>query len=105
MKYILGLMLFASGLAHGATVTGGDLHFAQASYTVQQSAKAVTIVVDRTGTSGAVSGPYATACGTALDGINYMNKYGVLTWAAGDSSSKSFTVQLGTAAFAGFREF
>jgi Calx-beta domain len=105
MKYILGLVLLASGLAHGATVTGGDLHFAQASYTVQQSAKAVTIVVDRTGTSGAVSVHYATAFGTALDGINYMNKYGVLTWAAGDSSSKSFTVQLGTAAFAGFREF
>jgi len=103
MKYILGLMLFASGLAHA---TGGDLHFAQASYSVQQSAKAVTVVVDRTGgTSGAVSVHYATRWGSALDDINYMNKYGQLTWAAGDSSSKSFTVELGTAAFAGSREF
>jgi hypothetical protein len=106
MRYILGLVVFASGLAHGATATGGDLHFAQASYSVQQSAKAVTVVVDRTGgTSGAVSVHYATAFGSALDGINYTNKYGELTWAAGDSSSKSFTVELGTAAFAGSREF
>jgi hypothetical protein len=106
MKYILGLMLFASALAHGATATGGDLSFAQASYSVQQSAQAVTVVVDRTGgTSGAVSVHYATRWGTALDGINYMNKFGDLTWAAGDASSKSFTVVLGTAAFAGSREF
>jgi hypothetical protein len=104
MKYILGLVLLASGLAHGAT--GGDLHFAQIAYVALQSAKAVTIVVDRTGgTSGAVSVHYATRFGTALDDINYMNKFGNLTWAAGDASPKSFTVQLGTAAFAGSREF
>jgi hypothetical protein len=103
MKYILGLVLLASGLAHGAT--GGDLHFAQATYSVQESAKAVTVVVDRTGGTGAASVHYATRWGTALDGINYMNKFGNLTWAAGDSSPKSFTVVLGTAAFAGSREF
>jgi CSLREA domain-containing protein len=55
-----------------------------------------TITVTRTGGSGgAVGVSYATSAGTASSsggGADYTNASGTLSWAAGDSSPKTFTV-------------
>jgi hypothetical protein len=54
-----------------------------------------TIAVSRTGGStGPVSVDFSTADGSALAGTDYTASYGTLTWADGDTSSKSITVPL-----------
>ncbi len=76
------------------TPTFGRLQFSASNYTVNEAAGTVTIGVMRTGGSdGAVSVNYATANGTAA-ASDYAATSGTLTWAAGDSSVKSFTVSI-----------
>jgi YD repeat-containing protein len=55
--------------------------------------RAITITVTRThGSSGAVSVPYTVTAGTATAGSDYTASNGTLSWAAGDTASKSFTI-------------
>lgn len=91
----------ASGSASAASV----LALAASAYTVAQNASSVTVTVNRTGdVQAAASVTYGTVFGTALDGINYGNTYGVLNWASGDAVSKTITIPiLNAAAFSGTR--
>ena len=85
----------------------GALQLAASSYTVTQSAGAITVTVNRTGGSaGAVSVAYATSNGTALAGAQYTSASGTLDWADGDASSKSFSISISDATpFSGTKSF
>ncbi len=92
----------------GAASAGvGTLQLAGASYSVAQSAAAVTITVNRTGGAvGATSVAYDTADGSAAAGTDYTASSGVLSWADGDSTSKSFSVPISNASpFSGNKTF
>lgn len=71
----------------------GMFAFAETHYEVAESAGVATIQVQRGGgTTGAVSVAYAVAGGTATAGSDLQSVSGVLTWADGESGSKSFQV-------------
>ena len=72
-----------------------------------QSAGALTVTVHRTGGStGAVSVAYATSNGTAVAGTDYTAADGTLNWAAGDATSKTFSVAISNATpFSGSKSF
>jgi hypothetical protein len=73
----------------------GSVQHIIASTNVLKGAGVATIAVSRTGGStGPVSVDYSTADGTALAGTDYTASYGTLTWADGDTSSKSIAVPL-----------
>jgi hypothetical protein len=83
----------------GTTITGppsaGTLELSATSYTVAQSAKSISLGVARTaGSTGAVSVKYSTTNGTAMSGTNYTTTSGMLTWATGDTSSRTIVVPL-----------
>ena len=97
----------ASGLTAVAAPAPGSFALDQATYSVAQSAGALTVTVSRTsGQSGVVSVAYATADGTATAGTDYTAAGGTLTWQDGDTAPQTFTVTLNNAAaFAGSRSF
>lgn len=73
----------------------GTLKFDERDFVaVEESGKAVITVERSGGESGAVSIQYSTANGTATAGQDYTATSGTLSWAAGDESSKSFTIPL-----------
>jgi hypothetical protein len=73
----------------------GTIMFAEASYFVVESAGVATIEIQRNGgTAGAASVAYAVAGGTAVAGSDLTSVSGVLTWADGESGSKSFQVPI-----------
>jgi hypothetical protein len=90
-----------------ATSSAGTLSFSASTYTVSQNAASITVTVTRTGgTSGAASINYETSGHTALLDVNYLHTAGTLTWASGDSSSRSVTVPLiSVASFTGSKNF
>ena len=62
---------------------------------VDEGATGVTFTFSRAaGVDGAVSVDYATVAGTATAGVDYTSRSGTLTWANGDSTSKSVTVPI-----------
>src|SRR5262249_23098227 len=74
-------------------VANGSLQFSATGYSINEGAGTATITVTRTGGSdGDVSATYASSDGSATAGHDYATVGGTLTWAAGDSSIKSFTV-------------
>jgi hypothetical protein len=84
--------------AETSNASAGTLKLSATSYTVNQNVGNATITVGRmNGTSGAVSVDYATNNGTAAAGTDYTAATGKLSWAAGDASSKSFTVAISNA--------
>jgi len=73
----------------------GQLRFAAATSSVDESAGSVTLAVRRvSGSSGAVTVHWATANGTAGAPADYAGASGTLSWASGDSSDKSLSVSL-----------
>ncbi|HEY0142199.1 MAG TPA: DUF3500 domain-containing protein [Thermoanaerobaculia bacterium] len=73
----------------------GTITFAETSYFVVESAGVATIQIQRSGgTSGAVSVAYTVAGGTATAGSDLESVSGVLTWADGESGSKSFQIPI-----------
>lgn len=73
----------------------GQLQFASATYSVNESAGSVTLTVLRVnGTNGAVGVSYATANGTAVAPADFIAASGPLAWPAGDAAPKTFTVTL-----------
>ncbi|MCP4593020.1 MAG: hypothetical protein GY842_19985 [bacterium] len=82
-------------LESGQVQEPGSLQFAEAVYTVLETEAVALITVTRTaGTFGSVSVSYSTGDGTAIDGQDYTASVGVLTWAAGDGTTKSFAVPI-----------
>ena len=73
----------------------GTLQFSAPTYFVNENGGTATINVTRTGgTDGAVGVNYATAGGTATAGSDYTAASGTLSWASGDSATKSFTIPI-----------
>src|SRR5262249_46839964 len=78
-----------------APAANGQFQFSATSYSINEGAGTATITVTRTGGSdGAVSVNYASGGGSATAGLDYAAVSGTLIWAAGDSSSKTFTVPI-----------
>ena len=91
----LGSPSSATATIDGDAAAGsrGALAWSATTYNVAQSAGSLTVTVDRSGsTSGDVSVNYATADGTAKAGTDYTASSGTLSWAAGDTTAKTFTV-------------
>jgi hypothetical protein len=101
------------GTPSRATITiDGDagastLALSSSSYTIPETASALTVTVKRAGgASGAVSVTHTTSSGTAVAGTNFTPTTGTLQWAAGDVAPKSFTVPISNAApFSGSKTF
>jgi len=73
----------------------GILQFSSSTYSVNEDGGSITLTVTRSGgSSGAVSVNYATANGTATAGSDYTFTSGILSWSAGESSSKIITVSI-----------
>lgn len=73
----------------------GSVSIAQPTYTVSEDGGSLLVSVSRGGGSaGAVSVTYATANGTAVAGQDYTATNGVLSWAAGESGAKTFSIPL-----------
>jgi hypothetical protein len=81
----------------------GHVALSAPTYTVAQNTGSVTITVDRAGgSSGWAAVAYATANGTAVAGTDYTSERGVIRWAGGDMTPKSFTIPISRAkAFTG----
>jgi len=83
-------------LAEPAAINGGTLSFSGAPYTTTEGNGAshlVTITVSRTGGSdGSVTAHYQTSDGTATAGSDYVATSGDLTWPAGDTTDRIFTI-------------
>jgi len=73
----------------------GRLNFVSTTYATNENAGAATITLKRSGGSqGTVKVWYKTINGTASSGTDYSGVTNVLTWNAGDTANKSFTVPL-----------
>ncbi|MDQ3812480.1 MAG: aggregation factor core protein MAFp3, isoform C, partial [Armatimonadota bacterium] len=72
----------------------GVLQFGSPTYTVSETGVTATLAVTRTGSGGAISVTYATSNGTATAGSDYTARTGTLSWAAGDTSPKTFTIPI-----------
>jgi hypothetical protein len=71
----------------------GTIALTTSALSVQENAGTVSITATRTGgSSGAVSVSYATSNGTATAGSDYVAASGTLSWASGDTASKTITV-------------
>ncbi len=89
----------AAGQTSTTTLTIRDndteLAFSLASYSVVENAgTALITVVRRGGTANAYSVQYGTVDATAVAGVDYTNTTGVLNWADGDATAKTFTVTI-----------
>ena len=99
----------ASGAALGSTKTAtvsitdndtvsgtpGTVQFSPASYSVAENGGSVTVNVTRSGgSSGAASVAYSTANGTATAGSDYTATSGTLTWAAGESATRTIRIPI-----------
>jgi hypothetical protein len=74
---------------------GGALQFNAANFTVNENAGTATVTVDRVGgNSSAVSVHYSMNAISATAGSDFTIVSGTLNWAAGDLSSKTFTVPI-----------
>jgi hypothetical protein len=84
-----------------------SLQLSASSYSVSQSSGTATVTVMRTGvSSGAVGVAYATSNGTAVAGTDYTTASGTLSWASGDTTSKSFSIPIrNSAPFTGNKSF
>ncbi len=78
-----------------AFTPAGTLEFSAGTHNVNENGGSVTITVTRSGNSiGAVSVSYATSDGTATAGSDYTAANGTLSWANGDTASKTFTLPI-----------
>ena len=81
-------------LPYSQSVSAGSLAFSTNSYSVAENVAAVTITVNRTGsTSAAAAVTVETENGTA-GAQDFTAKTQALTWGIGDSAAKTFTVSL-----------
>ena len=84
----------------------GSVELAADTFQGNASDSGITVDVEHVGdTSEPVSVQYSTSDYSAVKGIDYVKTMGTLTWAAGDASTKTFTVPLLQHAPAGDRVF
>ncbi|HUN71745.1 MAG TPA: Calx-beta domain-containing protein [Steroidobacteraceae bacterium] len=97
----------SAGAATAGATSPGSLVFSQATYSVQQGAGTVTVVVDRVrGTKGAITVKYDTTSAGAVPGTDYTTKTGTLSWNAGGAAPKSIKVKVSDAKpFSGTKAF
>ncbi len=82
-------------LTVGLAVPTQTLQFAAGSYSVNENGGSVTVAVTRSGgTAGAVAVAFATSNGSATAGTDYTTVSGVLNWASGNGSNKSFAITI-----------
>ncbi len=82
------------GVYTGSTSTG-KISLTASSFTVDKTAGSITFVVNRyLGGAGKITATYLTSDMTAVMGVNYTGTTGTLTWNAGDTSSKTFSVPI-----------
>ncbi len=73
----------------------GTVSLTAADYGVSEGAGSIVLSVDRlSGTAGTVSVSYATSDGEALNGSDYTDTSGTLTWGPGDGSVKTITIPI-----------
>lgn len=73
--------------------SAGTFKFGERSFFAYESGAVAVVSVERShGESGAASVTYSTADGSASAGADYTATTGTLSWAAGDGSTKTFTV-------------
>jgi hypothetical protein len=89
------------------TNSGGMISLQASSYAPDQNTGQFAFLVTRAGGSkGAVTAAYTTIDGTAKAGTDYTTTSGTLTWADGDSSTRTITVPyLDSTNFSGSRTF
>jgi len=88
MKSLHTSLILVTGFLVAATALFAQpmLQFNPASYTTGENAGSVTLTVQRTGdTNSPVSVDYATADGTATDGVKYTATNGTVAFAAGET--------------------
>ena len=84
-----------AGGGGGGGPAASEFALASAAFAVAEDAGPVAIAVRRIGsTIGAVSVDYGTADGTATAGADYVAISGTLTWAEGDGTDKTITVEI-----------
>ena len=72
-----------------------SLQFSASTYSVNEDAGSVTILVARTqGSSSAVSVHFSTSNGTAHAGVDYTAVTQTINWAAGDTSTKHVSIPI-----------
>ena len=75
--------------------TAGLVSLSSATYSIGESSGTLTITATRTVSfGGAVSVAYATSSGSATEGGDYTGASGTLSWANGESGSKTFNVSI-----------
>lgn len=73
----------------------GSLQFETSSYNVDENSGSVSVYVTRTnGSNGAVGIDYTTSDGSAMAGSDYQNSLGSLSWADGETTPKSISVNI-----------
>jgi hypothetical protein len=79
----------------GGPADAGALSFLVSGFSGFESQATTTVTVDRgCGSSGAASVQFATSDGTAAAGSDYLAASGVLNWADGDRTPKTFTLNI-----------
>ncbi|MDB5967717.1 MAG: hypothetical protein JWQ90_167 [Hydrocarboniphaga sp.] len=77
----------------GFTVPPPTVAFVSATSSISETKGTATISVKRLGsTASAVTVKYSSSAGTAVNGTNYSDVSGTLSWAAGEAGNKSFSV-------------
>ena len=77
------------------TAGAGTVAAQFSTYTVAENAGTAQVVVSRhAGSAGAVTLNYATANGSALAGTDYTATSGMLSWAAGDATTRTINVSI-----------
>jgi ribosomal protein L35AE/L33A len=78
-----------------ADVENGELQLSSSSYSVSENGGTITIDITRaSGSDGAVTVQYATSDGTATAGSDYTSSSGTVSWAAGETGAKTFSVTI-----------
>ena len=81
--------------AGGGTVDAGDLSLASSVYTVSESGTSVVVqIVRENGSDGAVSIEYDTVNSSAIAGQDYQARSGVVSWADGQTGTRSVTIPI-----------
>ena len=86
--------MYRRGTYAGPTTTPGSLGFAGSTFRGNAGSEATITVARRSGNKGSVSIVYSITGGSASAGRDYSPVSGSLAWSDGDTTGKTFTVQL-----------
>ena len=73
----------------------GSIQFTNSAFTASEASGTLTATVSRIGgSSGAISATYTTSNGSALAGLDFAQTVGTVSWADGDTASKSISIPI-----------